>query len=63
MKSPPIFSRAGLLRYVRPQREDNHPAAAHELRLCLAAYIYGGKNQISNLALIYTFAEILLFLY
>ena len=46
---------AGLLRYVNPQGEG---ALAR-----LWSMANGGKNQISNLAFIYTCIEILLFLY
>ena len=65
-----ISSHAGLFRYVRQQGGVRRLAAVCELD----SYIYGGKNKISNLLIlfylffiyflfIYAFAEILLFLY
>ena len=51
----PIYPRAGLLRCVRLQGEGVPPSGNTLTKLWSAAYIYGGKNQISNLAFIYTY--------
>ena len=57
------YPRAGLRRcVVRLQGAGAPPAAAPELDSG-RRHIYGGKIQISNLAFVYTCAEILLFLY
>ena len=57
----PISLQAGLLRW--GNREGVRRLAAVRDLDSGRLHIYGGKNQISNLAFIYTCAEMLLFLY
>ena len=54
--------KAGLLRYVRLQGEGAPPTGG-ALTNSGRRHMYGGKNQILNVASTYTCAEILLFLY